>query len=294
MSKKEKTIKFPKNKPGRRIRGMSSYMAVTPFIMRTRGDASNYFKDSVEISETEKFLRAKRAEGYKGLGMLHLFIAAYIRVVSQKPQLNRYITGQRAYARKNIEVVMTVKEVMAEGAGETSIKVIFDPHDTIYDVYNKMNEAIASVKNKDEGNATTNVADSLTKMPRILFKFAVWFLNLLDYFNALPKALLKASPFHGSMIITDMGSLGIPPIYHHLYNFGNLPIFISFGIKRRAYELNKNGEPEERRYVDYAMVCDERICDGYGYAQGLKLLKNCLMHPEQLEAPPEKVVEDIY
>jgi hypothetical protein len=261
--------------------------------MRTRGDASNYFKDSVEISETEKFLRAKRAEGYKGLGMLHLFIAAYIRVISQKPQLNRYITGQRAYARKNIEIVMTVKESMAESAGETSIKVLFDPRDTIFDVYTKMNKAIDGVKNGSD-NATTNVADIMTKIPRLIFKFAIWFLNLLDYFNLLPNSLLNASPFHGSMIITDMGSIGIPPIYHHLYNFGNLPVFISFGIKRRAYEMNKEGVVEEKRYVDYAMVCDERICDGYGYAQGLKLLKNCLMHPEQLTVPPETVVEDIY
>jgi hypothetical protein len=58
--------------------------------------------------------------------------------------------------------------------------------------------------------------------------------------------------------------------------------------------MNKDGVVEEKRYVDYAMVCDERICDGYGYAQGLKLLKNCLMHPEQLTVPPETVVEDIY
>lgn len=293
MSKKDKTPKFKKNKPGRRIRTMSSYLAFTPFVMRTRGDASNYFKDSVEISETEKFLRAKRAEGYKGLGMLHLFIAAYIRVISQKPQLNRYITGQRAYARKNIEIVMTVKESMAESAGETSIKVLFDPRDTIFDVYTKMNKAIDGVKNGSD-NATTNVADIMTKIPRLIFKFAIWFLNLLDYFNLLPNSLLNASPFHGSMIITDMGSIGIPPIYHHLYNFGNLPVFISFGIKRRAYEMNKEGVVEEKRYVDYAMVCDERICDGYGYAQGLKLLKNCLMHPEQLTVPPETVVEDIY
>ena len=108
MPDKNTTSKFKKNKPGRRIRTMNAYTGFTPFIMRTRGDASNYFKDAVEIHAAEKYLRAKRAEGYKGAGMLHMFIAAYVRVVSQKPALNRYITGQRAYARQNIEVVMSV------------------------------------------------------------------------------------------------------------------------------------------------------------------------------------------
>ncbi len=293
MSNKEKVPVFPKNKPGRRIRSISPYMGITPFVMRDRGDASNYFRDSIEVTEVDAYLRKKRQEGYKNMGMLHLFIAAYIRTVSQKPQMNRYITGQRAYARKNIEVVMTVKKTMEENGGETSIKVVFDPRDTINDVYNKLNAAIEQVKGGDE-TATGDLAGILIKIPRLILKFLVGFLCLLDYFNIMPKLVLTASPFHGSMIITDIGSLGIPPIYHHLYNFGNLPLFISFGARRRAYEINRKGEVEERKYVDYTIVTDERICDGYNYAQGLKMLKYGVMHPEKLEVPPETVVQDIY
>ena len=293
MSNKEKVPVFPKNKPGRRIRSISPYMGITPFVMRDRGDASNYFRDSIEVTEVDAYLRKKRQEGYKNMGMLHLFIAAYVRTVSQKPQMNRYITGQRAYARKNIEVVMTVKKTMEENGGETSIKVVFDPRDTINDVYNKLNDAIEQVKGGDE-TATGDLAGILIKIPRLILKFLVGFLCLLDYFNIMPKLVLTASPFHGSMIITDIGSLGIPPIYHHLYNFGNLPLFISFGARRRAYEINRKGEVEERKYVDYTIVTDERICDGYNYAQGLKMLKYGVMHPEKLEVPPETVVQDIY
>ena len=293
MSNKEKVPVFPKNKPGRRIRSISPYMGITPFVMRDRGDASNYFRDSIEVTEVDAYLRKKRQEGYKNMGMLHLFIAAYVRTVSQKPQMNRYITGQRAYARKNIEVVMTVKKTMEENGGETSIKVVFDPRDTINDVYNKLNAAIEQVKGGDE-TATGDLAGILIKIPRLILKFLVGFLCLLDYFNIMPKLVLTASPFHGSMIITDIGSLGIPPIYHHLYNFGNLPLFISFGARRRAYEINRKGEVEERKYVDYTIVTDERICDGYNYAQGLKMLKYGVMHPEKLEVPPETVVQDIY
>ncbi len=293
MSEKEKVPVFPKNKPGRRIKSLSPYMRITPYVMRDRGDASNYFRDTIEVSEIDKYLRQKRADGYKNLGMLHLFIAAYVRTVSQKPQMNRYITGQRAYARRDIQVVMTVKKTMEESGGETSIKVVFDPRDTVNDVYNKMNAAIEQVKGGDE-TATGDLAGILIKIPRLVLKTLVGFLCFLDYFNLMPKLVLTASPFHGSLVITDIGSLGIPPIYHHLYNFGNIPLFISFGARRRAYEVDRTGKVLEKKYVDYTIVTDERICDGYNYAQGLKMLKFNVTHPEKLEVPPETVVQDIY
>ena len=116
----------------------------------------------------------------------------------------------------------------------------------------------------------------------------------MDYFGIIPQKLLDASPFHGSMIITDMGSLGIPPIYHHLYNFGNLPMFIAFGAKRKAVELDREGKPVERKYIDFMAVMDERVCDGYYYASSFKYMKMYMHNPTLLEVPPEKVVEDLF
>jgi cytosine/adenosine deaminase-related metal-dependent hydrolase len=56
------------------------------------------------------------------------------------------------------------------------------------------------------------------------------------------------------MFITDLGSLGIPPVYHHLYNLGNLPLFLAFGAKYKAMELDKNGRIAERKYINYTVV----------------------------------------
>jgi hypothetical protein len=130
-------------------------------------------------------------------------------------------------------------------------------------------------------------------IPSVLLKFVIWLLKLLDYFGLLPNFLLRISPFHGSMFITSMGSLGIPPIYHHLYDFGNLPVFISFGAKRRVNEVQSDGSVGRKKYIDFTVVTDERICDGFYYATALKYIKRLMMHPEQLDVPPEKVVRDI-
>ena len=133
----------------------------------------------------------------------------------------------------------------------------------------------------------------LMAFPAVILKFVVWFLKLLDYFGLLPKFLTKLSPFHGSLFITNMGSLGMPPVFHHLYEFGNLPVFIAMGAKRTEYVMNKNGEVEKKRYIDFTVVCDERICDGHYYATALKMFKKIIENPEQLLTPPENIVEDI-
>lgn len=280
-------------KEGRRLRTLPALNLFEPYIMIQRNDACNQFAGSIEITETDRWLRSKRQEGCKGLGMLHLFIAAYIRVISQLPGLNRFVAGQKIYARNEILVNMMVKRGITTESEETCAKVVFEPTDTIYDVYRKMNEAVEEIRSSDD-SGTEKVAGVLMKIPGIFLKFAVWILKVMDYFDLIPMSLLRASPFHGSMIVTDLGSLGIPPIYHHLYNFGNLPVFLAFGAKRRVAELDRHGRAVEHKYVDYKIVCDERIVDGAYYAAAFKYMKYYLKNPSELERAPEKVVEDIY
>jgi hypothetical protein len=95
------------------------------------------------------------------------------------------------------------------------------------------------------------------------------------------------------MIITDLGSIGLSPMYHHLYNFGNMPVFIALGAKRKTVELKADGSTVERKYVDYRLTMDERISDGFYFSQVLKLFKSIMHNPQVLEEPPETVVEDI-
>ena len=280
-------------KDGRLIHSLAPFYKFMPYIMPTKNDACNQFEDCIEITDTDRWLRQKRLEGYKGLGYLHLFIAAYVRMVSMRPGINRFVAGRRIYARNNIEVVLTVRRTMSTTSNETTIKAVFAPTDTIFDVYRKMNEKIDEIKYGGEDNNTEQVAGALLKLPRFLLRFAIGCLRVMDYFGIIPQKLLDASPFHGSMIITDMGSLGIPPIVHHLYNFGNLPVFVAFGRKYRKVELDLQGKPVTRRYVDFVMNTDERIVDGFYYATVMKYFEKLLREPEQLDLSPEEVIRDI-
>ena len=276
---------------GFRVRGLDPYDYVSPYIMVERCDAQNYFTDKFEVTNAERYVKEKREQGIKNFGLMHVILAAYVRTVSQRPYLNRFLSGQKIYARKDIQVNMAVKEELKSDNTNTVIKVFFEPEDTAEQVYERFQKTYDEAFGDGE-NAFDGVARLLNYIPGVIKKFVVWFLKLLDYFGLLPGGLTKVSPFHGSMFITSMGSLGIPPIYHHLYNFGNVPVFIAFGTKRHACELDLDGNPVKRKYIDYKIVVDERICDGFAYAGAFKTFRRYLANPWLLDVPPEEVFED--
>lgn len=278
---------------GRYIRSSPAIEQITPFIMPDRCGANILFDESVEITALDRYVRAKRREDMPNFGMTHAIIAAYVRTVAKYPALNRFVAGQRIYSRgEDIAVCMTVKKEMSKDAPDTVIKVHFHPGDTARDVYEKFNAAVESAKDEMEASNVDDAALILTSTPRMVLKLVVWLVRLLDYFGMAPKFLLELSPFHGSIYFTSMGSLGIRPVYHHLYDFGTVPAFCAFGRKRRAEEI-KDGEVVERKYMDLRFNLDERICDGFYYASVIKYYLRLLSHPEVLDEAPETVEQDI-
>ncbi len=276
---------------GRRLKNPPPMLALTPYLMRTRSDSQNHFATKIDIHNVEMYLAEKKKEGYTDMSLLHVILAAYVRIVCERPAINRFIAGQQIYSRKKLECLMTIKKDMSLEAPDTCIKVEFDPRDNIYNVYKKFQKTVIEAKNED--GSFESVVGALVKLPRFLLRFAMWALRTLDYIGLFPKALAKISPFHGSMIITSMGSLGIPAIYHHLYDFGHLPVFLSYGKMFTEEVTLPDGTKENHHFVSFKAVTDERICDGYYYASAFRQLLRYINHPEVLDSIPTEVVEDV-
>lgn len=288
---KERKFKLGDRREGRKVRSLPPMHYVSPYIMKVRADSQNQFEDVIDITNIEHYLDAKHREGYTDMTLLHVILAAYCRVVSERPGINRFIAGQKIYARKNVECVMTIKKEMSLHGEETCIKVDLDPRDDIYNVYKKFQKTVRYAVEAETG--MDGVAGALVKLPGFILRGVVALLRGLDYIGLLPKALMDVSPFHGSVIITSMGSLGIPAIYHHLYDFGTLPCFISYGSIFSGDAIRRDGTRERHHFVTFKVVTDERICDGYYYASAFKRVKRYLLHPEVLDEPAKTVVEDV-
>ncbi len=286
----QKTVKKSK-KEGRRVRSLDPMHYVGIYLMKTRNDATNFFSGTLDIATAEEYIKEKREQGMKDFNMMHVFLASIVRMYSQHPEMNRFIRGQRIYARNNIEIVMTIKKEMKLNADDTVVKLHFEPDATAEEVYRITNEVITKARN--ENDDFENIAKAFNYVPGLVMKFTAWILNMLEYFGLLPKALKDISPCHGSMVITSLASLGIPPVYHHLYNFGNVPIFFAFGKRYNKYEVQSDGSVKKNKYMDYRISCDERIADGHAYSVSLRYMNSLIRNPWVLDTRPETIVEDI-
>ncbi len=277
---------------GRLIRSTPPLDKCSPYFMVTRNTSSNLISDSVEVSNMQRYIHQKRREGLKHFGITHVLLAAYVRCCAEFPAVNRFVSGQKVYKRYTIDVNMMVKKEMLASSPETAIKVIFDPADDANAVYEKFDAAVQKAKeNLALEDDFDKAAAIFNYVPGLLLKFLIWLIKTMDYFGILPLELINLSPFHGSLFITSMGSLGIPPIYHHLYDFGNVSQFCAFGAKRTEYILGPEGDVITKKFVDYKFVTDERIVDGFNYAAVFKRMRSLLMRPDQLDTPVE-VKED--
>ncbi len=277
---------------GRLLRSLDPFYRITPYIMRTRVDAQDYFEDRIDVGPAEAWLRAQRAAG-RELGFLHLFVAALVRTLAERPRLNRFVAGRRIYARDEILVSLAVKRRLHEDSPETVVKVRLEPRATVHEVAATLDAAIAHAKSPEAATEADRTARVLMHLPGFALRLAIALLRWLDAFGWMPRAVHRASPFHTSVFVTDLGSLGIKPIYHHLYEFGTTSLFVAFGAKERERVIGADGRVEERKVVGLKVVNDERICDGHYYASAFRHLLAYLRHPERLEAPPAAVVEDV-
>jgi hypothetical protein len=135
---------------------------------------------------------------------------------------------------------------------------------------------------------------TLTSAPHILIKFMVWAIKLADRWNMLPKSIIDASPFHGSVFVTNLKSVGIRSVYHHIYDFGTISLFVSLGKERRIPVTDREtGEMRPGKVLELMIVADERICDGLYHAKSMRILKKIMQDPSALEQRLETVERDI-
>ena len=113
----------------------------------------------------------------------------------------------------------------------------------------------------------------------------------MDRHNIMPKAIVELSPFHTSLYLTNLKSLGIGHIFHHVYNFGTTGLFFAMGKEKRI-PVVKNGEIVQEKHMGFGLVSDERFCDGLYFANSLRMLRKFMKNPAVLENSLEAKVED--
>lgn len=281
---------FGHRSDGRKLKTVPPFFRVIPCVMLERNDAQVYFKQDIKLKELDEYIDRKAKEGIK-LSYMNIIYAAIVRIIAERPYLNRFAMNGSLYARNQIFVSLAIKKSFADEGQETTIKLPFTGTENIFEIKEKLDKAIEQNKDYSTSNNTDALAKAFSIVPNGLIRAAFKFIKFLDKHGAVPKAIISASPFHTSVFLTNVGSLGIDSIYHHLYNFGTTSLFFAMGKKKKSY-IYDDDEMHEEKCITIAFVGDKRICDGYYYATSFKQLSKYLKKPELLEQPGV-VKEDI-
>jgi hypothetical protein len=273
---------------GWRVKKIDTVFRVIPYFLRTRMDAQNFFEEKLVINDLEEFIK-KHKEDLPDLSIMHIIIAAMVRLFSQRPNLNRFVIWNKIFARNHLNVSIAVKRSLSDDGEETLIKPFFMPSDTLYDVVNKVKAELDNNQKTGQKNGSDAVAGLIGKLPDFLLRFVVFVLLWMDKVGIMPKVINKVSPWHCSIFLTNIGSIGVESIYHHLYEFGTCSIFVAMGRKSKENIIDNVGNIEPQKSIMLKFVLDERVCDGFYYASSMRSLNKILANPEQLLTPPAKI-----
>ena len=281
---------FGKRGDGYLVKGIDPIIAMTPYLMPMRCDAQVMLMYKIDYEKMTRFIAEKNREGFR-ITFMELFIASYVRTVSQLPEMNRFILNKRFYARKDIVCSFVVLQDTADGSVKENVaKCKFDPHDTIFDVAARIKTVIGETRKEEAGNSTLKIANIL-KNP-LIANFIVMLARIMDRYGLLPQYILNASPFHTGLFFSNNASIGLPPVYHHIYNFGSTSLFVVIGNAERTVELDSSGQTVRKRVLPAGVTADERISTGMNYSKFMQLFQHLLNNPQELETQPEQVFFD--
>ena len=279
---------FYRRNDAKLIRGLSMINRMFPYMMRDKVGSQVYVPLKLYLDNTERYIREKaEAQGRRDLSYFDVLVAAVMRAIAQKPQLNRFIKGRRFYQRRDLSATFIVKKSLTEEGAERQAIITFDPSDTLEDSSAKLRAAIREmrIRDEDEGEKIMKV---LFFLPSKIIDLFTWFMLKLDDRGMMPRHLRESDGMHTSIYIANLGSIGfVDAPFHHLYEWGTGSVFLTFGRLHRERTFSKDGTEMVRLVINAGVTIDERIGEGLTFSKAIGLFKKYVENPHLLEERPD-------
>lgn len=273
---------FSKRYDGVKVKDLPIIEKAGPYFMPQRIDAINYYTQSVPCAPLDKWIQETKEKTGEHYGYTDILLAAIIRMLYERPKTNRFVNNCIIYQRKWVSISIVAKKKLTDDGDEDTLKFYFTGRESLPEIKKRFRDEVEKFTTPEATHKTAKTANTLNHLPNWAFKTFMWLARVMDKHNCLPKGLIDASPFHTSLFLTDLRSIKLDKIYHHIYNFGNTSIFCALGKPKYVPVADVTGEVKVEKRFDLGLSLDERICDGLYYSYSIKLLLKYLENPELL------------
>lgn len=251
---------------------------IMPLIMRGRTESVVFYEQKLDVGKATAFLRAfQERTGKKGT-LLHLILFAATRALRERPRLNRFVAGGRIWQRRGIWLSFSAKKARTDDAPVVVVKRRFEPDWTFEEIVDATQGGVDEGRGEKK-TSTDKELGLLFALPLFLTSLFVRLVMAADQLGLLPGFFTRGDPMFASVFIANLGSIGMDAPFHHLYEYGNIPLFIGAGQAKPEVVPGEDGTPVVRDVMTLRYTFDERIEDGLYCLKALDLLRDVLEDP---------------
>lgn len=282
----ERKHKWGDRRDGWRIKqpGLQTIMG---YILPKRTEAEVYLADKIDVTALIPYMEEKNAShpDYKTT-IFHCFVTCLARMLMERPGMNYFVQGYHTYERKEISISFVAKRRFADGADEALMVLKPRPTDTLDDISRQIYGDVREVRKHDHADGDLNkTIDRIGSLPTPILAPFIRLIRTLDFWGKTPKSLTEGDTNYTSILVSNLGSIQCPSIYHHLNNYGTNSVMVTLGTLHKEEMVMPDGHKEVRDVIDIGATIDERIGDGFYFARSLKLVRYIAAHPELLDQP---------
>ena len=253
--------------------------AIFPYMMKGRNESVAYYPVSVDAEPLLAYIEQVKGTD-QALTIFEAFMLALVRILRERPTLNRYFIGRRLYQRHDVVLSFVARREYSLDSSETNVLVRIKPDDDPATIVAKLRGEIRVAKSGEEKDDDELIATFL-KLPRGLLRLAIRALEWWDFYVDTPGFLRGLDPMRASAFVANLGSVGMGAAYHHLFVWGTCSLFITIGqVKPTVCVVD--GKPGVKQMMELRVSLDERIADGYYDARALELFDTYLGDPSSL------------
>ena len=243
-------------------------------------DPSVYGTMEVNMDEAMRYLADFRARTGRKLTVSHMMAKVAAMALKEVPDANAVLRWNRIYLRKRIGIFFQV--VMTdEGAGKTDLSgaTIYDVEKkSLVEIYDDFNAKVERVR-KRQDPALESTRKTFLGVPYFVLNRL---LKIISFFSFtlnldLRWAGIPSDPF-GSMMITNVGSLGLDVAYVPLVPYSHVPILLALGNVRDA-PVVRDGKLTVGKIMKVNATFDHRFIDGFHASVLSRVLRDWFEHP---------------
>jgi len=259
---------------------VSSFRKIAIGTWRTAYDPSVYGTMELRMDEAVRYIAEFREKTGKKLTLSHMIAKAAAMVLKECPDANAILRWNRVYLRKRIGVFFQV--VMTdEGASKVDLSgaTLYDVEGkSLVEIYDEFNDKVDKVRARKDP-ALEKTRSTFLGIPYFALGTVLRLISFLSYTLNLDlrRFGIPQDPF-GSIMITNIGSLGLDTAYVPLVPYSRVPILIATGAVKDV-PVVEAGKIVPGKIMRVNATFDHRFIDGFHASVMSRVLRQWLEHP---------------